>query len=185
MSKPRKSVLQTHKTLLWIILIGLIHGMIYTFLIPPWQHYDEPGHFEYGWLIASQSKIPDRNTYDQLMRRELAASMIEHDFFEDDLQKPNLISYDEPIWIGIPQTGDLTLYYRLISIPLRLISSSDITFQLYVSRIVSLTLYLVTILAAYGIARTLTNDHTSHTLDASADPGIITWFNGYHDCGQQ
>jgi 4-amino-4-deoxy-L-arabinose transferase-like glycosyltransferase len=163
MSTIKSSVLNKHRILLWILLIGLIHGLLYVFLIPPWQHYDEPGHFEYAWLIAEQGKIPESGTYDQQMRRELVTSMIEHDFYGDDQQKPNLLSDSEPIEIGYTQTGDRSLYYQLVSIPLNLISSSDFGLQLRVSRLISLILYLVSILAAYGVARTLTNQrHPLH-----------------------
>lgn len=134
---------------LWCLIIaGLLYGLFFVFLIPPWQHYDEPGHFEYAWLLANRVGLPEVGEYDQGMRREVAASMIEHNFFAG-FSKPNLLAQTEPIWIGISQTNDPPLYYWLASIPLHLVRSSDITFQLYLSRLVSLVLYIVTILAAY------------------------------------
>jgi hypothetical protein len=155
---------QTWKRRLWkehwalglVLLFGSIHGLVYVFTVPPWQHYDEPGHFEFAWLIANRVHLPKPGEFNQSMRRELAASMIEYDFFKGMDFRPNLISQREPIWIGIPQINDRPLYYTLVAAPLRLVRTSDITFQLYLGRWVSLLLYLVTILAACGIVAELT-----------------------------
>ncbi|MBE0408171.1 MAG: hypothetical protein IBX69_00385 [Anaerolineales bacterium] len=138
-----------------VLLLALMIGLVFIFIVPPWQHYDEPGHFEFAWLIANQEGIPSPGTYDQGMRRELAASMIEHGFFDSMNFQPNLLAQDEPIWIGFSQISDQPLYYYFAGIPLRFIPYTDIVFQLYLMRIVSLGLYLTTILAAYGIIREL------------------------------
>ena len=143
--------LKKHWALFLMLLLGLINGLIFVFLIPPWQHYDEPSQFEYAWLIANQPGLPKPDTYDQAMRRELAASMIEHDFFRGLNYKSNLLSVNEPVWIGISQINDAPLYYWLTALPLRLIRGTDITFQLYIARLVSLFLYLIIILASYGV----------------------------------
>lgn len=134
-----------------ILLLGLVHGLLYLFLVPPWQHYDEPTHFEYAWLIANRPSLPQAGDYDQGMRREVAASMIEHGFFKDLSFRPNLLSENEPVWIGISELRHPPLYYWLVALPLRLLHFTDITFQLYVSRLVSLFLYLASILAAWGV----------------------------------
>jgi hypothetical protein len=144
--------IKEHWILFLLLLFGLIHGIVYVRLVPPWQHYDEPGHFEYAWLIAHQLKFPEEGDYNQSMRRELAASMIEFDFFKGMDFRPNLLSIEEPIWIGISQTAGLPLYYTLVALPLWVVQYTDITFQLYLARCVSLLLYLGTIVAAYGIA---------------------------------
>ena len=41
-----------------ILLLALFHGLIYVFLIPPWQHYDEPNHFEVVWLTRHLDHLP-------------------------------------------------------------------------------------------------------------------------------
>lgn len=140
-----------HWVLGLVLLVGLIHGLIYILMVPPWQHYDEPGHFEYAWMIANRPKLPVRGEYDQAMRREVAASMVEHGFFKDLDYRPNLLRMDGPVWIGISQVGELPVYYWLVALPLRLVRGTDITFQLYVARLVSLGLYLVTLAAAYAL----------------------------------
>jgi hypothetical protein len=152
----KRQVWKEHWALGLVLLFGLIHGLVYVFLVPPWQHYDEPGQFEFAWLIAHHARLPKSGEFDQSMRRELAASMVEYNFFRGTDFRPNLLSQNEPIWIGISQINDRPLYYVLVSAPLRLVSSSDITFQLYFGRLVSLVLYLVTILAAYGVMTEVT-----------------------------
>ena len=37
--------------LVLLLLVGLVHGLIYVFLVPPWQHYDEFNHFQYRLSI--------------------------------------------------------------------------------------------------------------------------------------
>ena len=151
---------QEHQVLSLMLFLGLLLGLIFIYLVPPWQHYDEPTQFEYAWLIANHAGVPDDGKFDQSMRREVAASMIEHDFFQDLGSPPNLLSSDKPIWIGISQIGIQPLYYWLAALPLQLLETADITFQLYVSRFVSLLFYLITIIVAYGIAVDLTpNNH--------------------------
>lgn len=146
----------SHKVVLLALLLGLLHGLLFVFLVPPWQHYDEPSHFEYAWLIARRGHLPQNGEYDQEMRREVAASMLEFDFFEGLAFRPNLLARDEPAWIGVSQIGDRPLYHILVSLPLRLVPYSDVTFQLYLGRLTSLLLYLITLLAAWGTTIELT-----------------------------
>jgi len=142
-----------------ILIIGLIHGLIYVFLIPPWQHYDEPGHFEYAWLIANRLKLPQVGDYDQNMRLAVGKSLIDSSFFTPENQ-PNLTDPSEPIWIGIPQLVDPPLYYVIEAVPLFILKSAPIDLQLYIGRILSLPFLLLTIYCAYKLTKELTpTDH--------------------------
>ena len=101
------------------LVFALVHGLIYVFIVPPWQHYDEPNHFEYFWFIASRGVLPAPGDYDQDMRRAVAASMIENGFFKDLGPAPNVNSEAEPIWIGgYSQLTNPPLYYILAALPL-------------------------------------------------------------------
>jgi hypothetical protein len=139
-----------------VLLVALVHGLIYLFIMPPWQHYDEPTHFEYAWLIANHPGLPKPGDYDQSMRREVALSMIEHGFFRDGNINIDLNAQEQPIQIGYPQLDDPPFYYLLVSLPLRLAKSWNVTQQLYLGRFVSLILFLVTIFAAWGIGKEIT-----------------------------
>ena len=86
-----------------ILALGLLNGLLYIFFVPPWQHADEPGQFEYAWLVANRSSLPKPGDYDQTMRRAVAISMLEHNFFRGMSFLPDLNVQNEPVWIGISQ----------------------------------------------------------------------------------
>lgn len=128
-----------------ILLLALMCGALYLAIVPPWQHYDEPTHFEHAWLIANRLILPQPKDYDQAMRREVAASMLEHDFFRDLGFRPNLLAQDKPVWIGVAELHHPPFYYLLTALPLRFLRYTDVTFQLYAARSVSLALYLLSV----------------------------------------
>lgn len=134
--------------------LALALGLLYLVLVPPWQHYDEPTHFEYAWLIARYGDLPERGDEDQAFRREVAASMAVHGFFRG-VPQPYLLTNDE-VWLGVSELGHPPVYYILVSLPLRLVLHLDVTSQLYVARSISLLLYLLTVAIAAGIVRELT-----------------------------
>jgi hypothetical protein len=146
--------------LIAILIFALLHGTLYLFLIPPWQHYDEPNHFEYVWLVAFRPGLPQQGDYDQSMRREVAISMIDYGFYENLDSRPDLDSPpDIPIAIGpYQQLGEPPLYYIVASIPLSLFNFNDITTQLYAARFVSLLFFLITVCFAYGVMVEITPD---------------------------
>jgi hypothetical protein len=149
--------LQDYKGLGILLLLAFINGLVYIFVLPPWQHFDEPGHFEFGWLVANRPDFPQVGDYDREMRVSVATSMIEHGFFNDLGFTPDLGSKNEPTWIGVSQVGEPSLYYFILSLPLRLIRGLEIDTQLYVSRLVSLFFFLITVLAAWGITKEVTS----------------------------
>ncbi len=138
-----------------ILIIGLFHGLIYTFLMPPWQHFDEPGHFEYAWLIAHRLKLPNEGDYDQNMRLAVGKSLLESSFFPKGTQ-PNLTDPTKPIWIGVSQLVDQPLYYILEAIPLYFLKLAPINVQLYSGRLLSLLFLLLTIYSIYKLSQELT-----------------------------
>lgn len=161
-----------------ILALGLLHGLLYIFLEPPWQHYDEPTHFEYAWLLANRSGLPKPGDYDQTMRRAVAISMIEHNFFRGLNFLPDLNTQNEPVWLGYSQLDDPPFYYLLASLPLRLLSSWDVTQQLYATRFVSLALYMVSIIAAWGMMKELVS--AGHPLRWMV-PASLALLPGYTD----
>src|SRR5208283_5899111 len=70
------------QALLLILLVGLIQGIIYAAIIPPWWHNDEPGHFEYAWLAANLPAWPKPGEYDQAMRKQMAVSLIKYNWYQ-------------------------------------------------------------------------------------------------------
>ena len=140
--------------LLIALMLALINGLLYVFMVPPWQHYDEPGHFEHAWLIANRPGLPQIGDFDQNMRLEVATSMIQFSFYRD-LGEPPSLTQKGPANIGFPQIDNYRAYYWLAALPLRLLRNTDITLQLYAARAVSLLLLLVSIVGCWGIVQEL------------------------------
>lgn len=139
-----------------VILLGLLQGVLYLYLLPPWQHYDEPNHFEVAWLVAHLDHWPRPGDLDAGMRRAVFESMWRNDFFGKN-QTPPVLAADQAPGIGVyAQLDEPPLYYFLASLPLRLVKSQAIETQLYAVRWVSLLLYLVSLLAVWGSLREIT-----------------------------
>lgn len=128
-----------------------MHGLLYVVMVPPWQHYDEPTHFEYAWLIANRLTLPQEEDYDPAMRREVLSSLYAHRFFRDMNFFPSLDPEDEPPWIGITELRHPPLYYMLAAVPLWLARHTDVAVQLYLARLVSLALYLGSVWITYRL----------------------------------
>jgi hypothetical protein len=138
---------------------ALCQGLLYQTMVPPWQHYDEPSHFEYAWLYAEHGERPAFDSGDTAMRREVTASMVESGFYAPKIPAPPLLSDDGALQLsgGGTATGHQPWYYALLSLPLRLVRHLDIASQLAVARAVSLGFWMLTVLAAAGVARELTS----------------------------
>ncbi|MBA3944450.1 MAG: hypothetical protein H0X37_07785 [Herpetosiphonaceae bacterium] len=144
----------THAWLMVVLLVTLFQGIVYLVLLPPWQHYDEPTHFEYAWLIANRAHLPTRDDFDPMMRREVAASMLEHHFFWN-LPKPDIFGTSLGPTIGLSELTHPPIYYLLVSLPLRFARHLDVTSQLYIARCVSLLIFVLTSGIIAGAVRDL------------------------------
>lgn len=142
--------------LVLLLLVGLVHGMIYVFLVPPWQNYDEFNHFQYVWLVAHRPGLPHPGDDDPQMDRWVLTSMVAHGFFRRNGTPPDLSNPSKPVSLGgYSQLTEPPLYYELASLPIRLLPPDQVDAQLYAGRLVSLFLFLVTLLAAWGMVREL------------------------------
>ena len=129
-----------------ILVVGLIHGLIYVFMIPLWMHHEEPGHFEYAWLVANRQELPQRGDYDNDLRRQIAESMFasgQENYYNVSEKKLD----DDPIWIGMSPIGlrSIPIYHWIISLPLRIVHNSSVVTQLYVARLTSLLLFILSL----------------------------------------
>lgn len=166
------------RTSLCILLcLAFLHGMLHVFVVPPWQHYDEPTHFEYVRLIVDHMRLPEIGDHDPALSREIAASMIEHRFYRDLGYPPSLLS-DGPVGIGASELGHPPAYYLLLSLPLYWLRYSDVAVQLFVCRLVSLSLYLLSILLSYKtVAEIVAPGHPLRL----AVPGLMVFLAPYTD----
>lgn len=144
--------------------VGLVHGLIYVFVVPPWQHNDEPNHFEYVWLMAHRSSFPKSTDFDPGFSHAVMQSMVTHHFFDGMGYTPDLTSSQPMRIFGYSQLTDPPLYYLIAGLPIRLLNvlvpNASIETQLYTARLTSLVFLLVSILAAWGLMSELTDPST-------------------------
>lgn len=134
-----------------LLVLTLARGVLYLAALPPWQHYDEPTHFEYVRLIAERGRLPRRGDFDLEMRREIASSMQAAGFWKD-LGTPTIAFWsDTPPYIGASELHHPPLYYALLALPQRLVLHQSVETQLYLARLCSILLNLVVVASAYGL----------------------------------
>lgn len=159
--KRNKQALSRADTLqlAFYLLAGLLLGSYFIFLLPPWQHYDEPKHFEYVWLAANLDHLPRPGDRSETLNRQVVSSMGVYRFSGQE----EIIKFETEQKVEIPgysQLEEPPLYYLAAAVPLKFLKNSNIEVQLIAARFVSLLFYLLTILSAWGIARLLTaKDH--------------------------
>jgi len=111
-----------------VLVVASVQGLVFLVMVPPWQHYDEPAHFEFAWLLAFHPSWPAPGTVNPAIA-----------------------------WIGGEgrALSHLPTYHLLVSLPLRLASGWTVIEQLYVARSASLAMFIATVAILGGIARTL------------------------------
>lgn len=149
------------RILVILTTLGLLHALIYSTIIPPWQGPDEPKHFEYVWLLYEKRRLISIEDASLEMQQAIIASMQEYDFGRfgtgafDPLNPPQ--SFKE-IW-GAGGANTLLhrppLYY-LISLPVySIVANEHIVTRLYALRFFSALLGTLTVLTAYLTAKEL------------------------------
>lgn len=135
-----------------LLLAALLIGTYWLFAFPPWQHNDEPTHFEYAWHLAHWGHAPRYGigARDLVMQREMVASLVTHDFYRGVGDAPPFIGQDDvtPFYFGYDETVHPATYYWLVTLPLKASQHLDITSQLYAARTMSLLLFVLIIAAA-------------------------------------
>ncbi|BCX02594.1 MAG: hypothetical protein KatS3mg053_0532 [Candidatus Roseilinea sp.] len=145
------------RELLLALTLALVHGLIWVFVVPPWEHYDEPSHAEYAWLIAHKGTLPSPDDVDREMRIAFVRSMIRSGFYIGRFPPPDVDDPDAPApHIGYSQLQDSPLYYFLPAAAMALMRERSIEQQLYAARLTSLLLFLFTVACAWGVAAALT-----------------------------
>jgi hypothetical protein len=132
-------------------MLALVRGLLYAVVIPPWEHYDEPTHFEYAALIARSGALPAPDSSDPALRYAIARSM---DAFST--WGPGVGAYDPagPLPdIGVPQMGHQPLYYLLTALPIGLTLGEPLEVQLYAARALSVLLMVLALALAAALLR--------------------------------
>jgi len=147
-----------YKLILLIVLsASLILGIIYIYIIPPWQSPDEPTHFEYAKVLAlgappwAPQPSPD-------LQKTIIVSLDRHDYWRfvwEDRPSPLPTTFrDAPFLFAAPtQIGkNPPLYYLFASLILRLSSTISVESELYRLRIISLIFSVLTIGVVWACA---------------------------------
>lgn len=147
----------------WIVvglaLVWLLHLAIYVVLVPPWQHYDEPTHFEYALLIRELGRVPTLEEQIPELRRAIAYSMRDSGFYSRAdivLPEPNLDSGN--LNLGINERHVPPSYYALVALTTLPVRQLSIETQLLVARFTSAALGLGFFFSAYTFLRLWSDD---------------------------
>src|SRR5487761_2187583 len=82
------AALRKYQLAVFIALV-LVRGCVFVLSIPPWQHPDEPTHFEHVRMIAETGRLPAPSDVSLPIRRAIATSMLQHQFWRG-IQAPSL-----------------------------------------------------------------------------------------------
>ena len=130
---------------LWVIILAIaaVHAGAHIVLTPPWEHYDEPRHMAYVVDPSWDGRSP-RSSPRVL---EVAMSLERTGFYRrSGLQFPDL---------G-PGPARAALYHRLASWFVGILAgAADAETQLLAARLFSAVLYMLTVVLALDIGRTL------------------------------
>jgi hypothetical protein len=148
-----------------LLMLTLLHGLLYLLIVPPWQHYDEPTHFEYARLIALWDRQPAFDESDLATSREIADSMYRFRFWQLGA-RPNLLGTVAPN-LGYNEKAHPPLYYSVAAVPVRWLQFSAIETQLYAARLVAVGLYLLIVASAWRIATILAPDQPTLQIAAT------------------
>ncbi|MFD3167130.1 hypothetical protein [Herpetosiphon sp. NSE202] len=134
-----------------LLLLWVGHVLIYAMLAPPWQHYDEPTHFEYIALIRKLDQIPSLEVHDHGVRRAIAASMLEEGFFASPHSELEPFELDDPeLTLGFNERTHPALYYWLAATLTTPFQSKPVVDQLRAARLLSV---LLATLFFYSVVR--------------------------------
>lgn len=144
--------------LLLVILASIILGIIYIWIIPPWQSPDEPTHFEYVKAMA-EGDPPWSPRPRVELQAEIIASLDRHDYWRYvQVDKPPVLprSFREAPFLHYApsQIGkNPPIYYWLGSRLLQILPRSTIENELYWLRVLSLLFSVLTVYFVWAAAR--------------------------------
>jgi len=142
--------------------LAVVHGLLYAFLIPPWQAPDEIAHFEYARLLAERWRPLSLADASPALEAELIDSLYR-------FQAWTLIGAPTPLvrptrLLGAPFFGKsstlqrFSLAYVPYALAVRPFLAQNVVTQLYLMRIVSVLLSAVVVGLGFGTAQQIEPD---------------------------
>lgn len=141
-----------------ILGLTLVRGVVYASVIPPWQAPDEPKHFEYVALLQDKRRLVTYEDASPELQREIITSMRVHDFWRFGyVNTPELLARSfEDVWKNAStQLNRPPIYYIAASLFSWAFRGGPLEAQLYVIRLFSILLGVLTVLMAYLAVRTV------------------------------
>jgi hypothetical protein len=163
MNSTQTSSFLNPKTVFWtLIILVVLRGALYTFVVPPWQHPEEPSHFELVRLIADLRKFPEKEDISIEIRRDITSSMVKHGFWDPDPPPPlddNELSKVGGSPLGVWSFRNPRLYFVVSAVWLWPWRSTPIDTQLFITRQFSVLLNVVVAVCAFQIAKIFFPNH--------------------------
>jgi len=144
-----------------LVALALLHGLLYVWLVPPWQTPDEPAQFQYAALVARLGRTPVASDIDAQLEQQITGSLVRNHFFEYLLGHPpppqlQTLEQAQALFFMPSQVGgDPPLYFWLAALPIKLLSGHSIETQLLAVRLLGVALLVGAVLCAHGAAREL------------------------------
>lgn len=144
------------------IALGLVRGLLYTVLIPPWQAPDEPQHYQMVRLTSDGLVSPQESSQERSQRiaAQVLQSLRDNRFWEYRYRRPAPTPSDSRTAAEIlreeklaPAVGHPPLYYGLAVAALYPFRSASVAVQLYVLRGLSIVFSLVTVWCIFTVGR--------------------------------
>jgi len=153
-----------------LLATALVHGIMYTLVVPPWQHPDEPSHFEHVRYIAEMGRLPAPDAVDLPLRREIATSMRRYDYWPHGPPSLDDASLATPYVsaIGLSTFVQPRLYYIAAGIWLKPWLGASIEAQVTIVRLMSVLLNLMLITSGFLTVRTLLPENLNLAAAAGA-----------------
>jgi hypothetical protein len=144
-----------------LVALALFHGLLYAWLLPPWQAPDEPTQFEYAALISRLGRIPATADTDPELERQIVDSLVRERFFEylvgRSLQpSPRSFEDVQQVFFMPRQVGsDPPLYFAIAVLPIWALADLPIETQLLALRLLGVLFTVGAVLCVYGAGREL------------------------------
>lgn len=147
----------------WVVALlvaALLHGALYSAIIPLWQMPDEPGHIEYVELLRHEGRLVPPEAENPAVRRAIVRSLWANDFdrFFPGALAPDSLRVESPAIPGVSELLHPPLYY-LLGAALLAPFPDDVDLHARLMRLFSVTLSTLTVLVAFLVARELFPGH--------------------------
>jgi hypothetical protein len=141
-----------------VFALALLHGLLYAYLVPPWQAPDEPTLFEYAALVTALGRVPSTADADPQIERRIVDSLSRHGFFERMIGHPldppahSMREVRAQMFLPRQVGSDPPLYFVLAAPLLGAFAGASIETQLLALRLLGAVFVAGAARCAYGAA---------------------------------